>query len=71
MTTEMDTLVRDNLRMFGKKIILNDSNDDSLQPHIGEVGTIRGVDICGALVVSFGNTEKLVWEGFDEYTFLK
>ncbi len=70
MTTNMDTLVKDNLELFGKKIVLNNSNDSDLQPHIGETGTIRGVDVCGALVVAFGDTEKLVWEGFDEYTFL-
>ena len=71
MTTEMDVLVRDNLELFGKKVLLIDSEDSDLQPHIGEVGTIRGVDICGALVVAFGSVEKLVWEGFDEYTLLK
>lgn len=71
MTAEMDTLVRDNLELFGKKIVLTDSEDSNLQPHIGETGTIRGVDVCGALVVAFGDVEKLVWEGFDEYTLLK
>lgn len=70
MTTEMDELVRDNLELFGKKIRLTDSNDDNLQPHVGETGVIRGVDVCGALVVAFGNVETLIWEGFDEYTFL-
>lgn len=70
MTTSMETHVRENMELFGTKITLIASHDEQLRSHIGQIGEIRGVDECGALVVAFGSVELLVWEGFDDYAFL-
>ena len=69
MNASVETIVRDNLELFGKKVVLVDTNDDQLQPYIGQVGEVRGVEE-DALIVRFGNTELTLWDGFDQYAFL-
>ena len=69
MNTNVETIVRDNLELFGRKVVLRHTNDDQLKPYIGQVGEVRGVEM-DALIVRFGNTEHTLWDGFDQYAFL-